>query len=197
MMNVAQLRHLIEMAASLAPDRQLVLFGSMCVLVGNPDIAETTTLYANTYDADFIPDPWNEDLAYSMSRTMGKGSDFNERFGYYADFVRPDAYDNFPPGFKERLVPVEGFENVSALEPHDMAVAKLLAGRDKDVRLLAALLHLGKLDEPTLRKRLWDTPMAEKWIVKTHAVLERVVADARHLTKHGSSAQELRFPPSA
>ncbi len=197
MMNSAQLRHLVQVAADLASDRQLVLFGSMCVLIGSPDIAETTGLYANTYDADFIPDPWSEELALTMSRAMGKGTSFNEQFGYYADFVRPDAYDNFPPGFKERLVPVEGFENVAALEPHDMAVAKLFAGRDKDVRLLSALLFLGKLDEATLRRRLWDTPMAEKWIVKTHAVLERVVEEARHLTKGGSGAQELRFPPAA
>ena len=35
-----------------------------------------------------------------------------------------------------------------------------------------------RLDEAKGRKLLWDTPMEEKWIVKTHAVLDQVVAEA-------------------
>lgn len=59
-----------------------------------------------------------------------------------------------------------------------MAVAKLFAGRPKDIRLLSFLLATGRLEEAKVRKLLWNTPMEEKWIVKTHAVLEQVVAEA-------------------
>ncbi|MDI1313097.1 DUF6036 family nucleotidyltransferase [Prosthecobacter sp.] len=82
------------------------------------------------------------------------------------------------PDFRNRLVPLEGCPRVFALDPHDMAVAKLFAGRPKDIRLLSFLLATDRLDEAKVRKLLWDTPMEEKWIVKTHAVLEQVVAEA-------------------
>jgi hypothetical protein len=195
MMDYRQLIHLVHVAKALAPDRRIVVFGSMCVVVKHPTIADETPLYRNTLDADFIPEPWSEQLGQFMNETMGKESPFRTYNGYYADIVRPDAYDQFPPGFQERLVPISGFENAFALEIHDMAVAKLWAGRPKDIALLSALLHLEKLDEAVLRKRLWDTPMVEKWIVKTHDVLERSVAEAKRLTESGIGAQDLQILP--
>lgn len=59
-----------------------------------------------------------------------------------------------------------------------MAVARLFAGRPKDIRLLSFLLATKRLDEAKVLKLLWDTPMEEKWIVRTHAVLDQVVAEA-------------------
>lgn len=193
MMDHRQLMHLLQVAKALAPDRRIVVFGSMSVVVRYPTLAEETDLYRNTLDADFIPEPWSEELGQFMNDTMGKESPFRDYNGYYADIVRPAAFDQFPPGFQDRLVPIEGFENTFALEIHDMAVAKLWAGRPKDVRLLSALIHLGKLDVETLRKRLWDTPMAEKWIVKTHFVLDQVISEAKCLTDRGVVAHELRI----
>ena len=194
MMNALQLRHLVQVARALAPESRIVVFGSTCVLVKHPEVADDTALYRTTLDADFIPDPWSEERGMFMNDTMGKQSAFRDHFGYYADIVRPDAFDQFPPGFQDRLVPIEGFKNAFALEIHDMAVAKLWAGRPKDIRLLAALLHLGHLDEATVSKRLWETPMAEKWIVHTRNVLKQAVAEAHRLTAGGISAQELDNP---
>lgn len=194
MMDFGKLAHLVRMAQALAPQQRIVLFGSMCVLVKYPGIAEETALYQITYDADFIPEPWDDDLGKFMNDTMGKESDFRDRYTYYADIVRPAAFEQFPPGFQDRLVPIDGFQNAYALEIHDMAVAKLWAGRPKDIALLGALLHLGKIDQDTMAKRLWDTPMEEKWIVKTHQVLDHVIAEAKRLTDAGVSAQELRLP---
>ncbi len=42
----------------------------------------------------------------------------------------------------------------------------------------SSLLATNQLDEAKVRKLLWGAPMEEKWIMKTHAVLERVVAEA-------------------
>lgn len=113
-----------------------------------------------------------------LSETLGKDSGFFEHYKYYADIVRPAAFGNFPPDFRDRLVPLEGCPRVFALDPHDMAVAKLFAGRPKDIRLLSFLFATDRLDEAKVRKLLWDTPMEEKWIVKTHAVLDQVLAEA-------------------
>ena len=58
------------------------------------------------------------------------------------------------------------------------AVDKLFAGRPKDTRLLSFLLATNRLEEAKVRKLLWETPLKEKWIVKTHRVLDQIVAEA-------------------
>jgi hypothetical protein len=195
MMNSDRLRRLIAEARSVFSEGRIVVFGSTSLLGTFPEIAEETRLFELTLDSDFISDPWSDDAVLRLQIAVGKPSDFFKVHGYYADIVRPDAYDQFPPGFQERLVPIPGFDGVFALDVHDMAVAKLWAGRPKDIALLSALLHLEKLDEAVLRKRLWDTPMVEKWIVKTHDVLERSVAEAKRLTESGIGAQDLQILP--
>ena len=47
-----------------------------------------------------------------------------------------------------------------------------------DIRLLAFLRGTKRLDEQKVRKLLWNTPMEEKWIVRTHQVLDQAVAEA-------------------
>lgn len=177
-MRFSSLKHLAGAVSAIAPEVRIIVFGSSSALCSHPELPDVTDSYQQTLDADFIIDPWDTALAQMLSDTLGKESGFFEHFKYYADIVRPAAFDNFPPDFRERLVPLEGCPRVFALDPHDMAVAKLFAGRPKDIRLLSFLLATNRLDETKVRKLLWDTPMEEKWIVRTHAVLDQVVAEA-------------------
>ncbi len=66
-----------------------------------------------------------------------------------------------PPGWEDRLVPLADCAGVFCLEPHDYAVAKLRAGRPKDLALLTALLATGRLAAGTVRERLDRTQMPE------------------------------------
>lgn len=177
-MQLQALTHMATAASSLVPEIKIIVFGSASAFATFPELPEATTIYENTNDADFIIDPWSDELGAMLTKCLGKNSPFFEMFGYYADIVRPAAFGNFPPGFRDRLVPLEGCPRVVALDPHDMAVAKLFAGRPKDIRLLSFLLATARLDEAKVRKLLWDTPMEEKWIVKTHSVWDQVVAEA-------------------
>ena len=43
------------------------------------------------------------------------------------------------------------------LEPHDMAIAKLVAGRDKDLKVCSVLFQNKMLDKSTLLERLEQT----------------------------------------
>lgn len=173
-------------AAALVPEVRIIVFGSASAFATFPDLADVTAIYENTNDADFILDPWSEELGRMLAKCIGRESIFFQMYGYYADIVRPAAFDCFPPDFRERLVPLEGCPRVFALDPHDMAVAKLFAGRPKDIRLLAFLLKTKRLDESKVRKLLWNTPMEEKWIVRTHRVLEQVVAESLKADDDGS-----------
>lgn len=178
-MRFSSLTHLAGAASAIVPNVKMIVFGSSSALCTHPELPDVTDSYEQTLDADFIMDPWDEDMARLLSDTLGKESGFFEQFKYYADIVRPAAFDCFPPDFRDRLVPLEGCPRVFALDLHDMAVAKLFAGRPKDIRLLAFLLRTKRLDEQKVRKLLWNTPMEEKWIVRTHQVLEQAVAEAR------------------
>lgn len=75
-------------------------------------------------DADFVLDPFDETTGKTVGDAIGAEADFASQFGYYADIVRPIGCENFPPGWEDRLIPLEGVPNVFCLEPHDMAAAK-------------------------------------------------------------------------
>lgn len=179
-MQLQALNHTATAAAALVPEVRIIVFGSASAFATFPDLAEVTAIYENTNDADFILDPWSEELGRMLTKCIGKESAFFQMYGYHADIVRPSAFDSFPPDFRDRLVPLQGCPRVFALDPHDMAVAKLFAGRPKDIRLLAFLLKTKRLDEQRVRKLLWNTPMEEKWIVRTHQALEQAVEKAKN-----------------
>ena len=66
-----------------------------------------------------------------------------------------------PDGWRERLVRVEN-ENTRGnigwcLEPHDLAVSKLAAGREKDIPFVAALIRHGLVRVETVSARLVAT----------------------------------------
>lgn len=178
-MRIETLKSLVRAAREVEPNARIVVFGSASAFATYPTLGAEVSLYDQTFDADFILDPWDEATGIALTEAIGKASDYFENNKYYADIIRPVAYENFPPGFADRLVALDGFQNVFALDPNDMAVAKLIAGRHKDVCLLSALLAMGKLDEAIIRTRLWFMPMDDKLLVKSHHTLRAVVAAAK------------------
>ena len=56
-----------------------------------------------------------------------------------------------------------------------MAIAKIFAGRPKDIELLSALIRFGRLDPLLLYQRLGSIEITEsKWIVRSHNCLREV-----------------------
>jgi len=145
-MDVASLRHLIAAIREKAPEWRLILFGSASSLASFPDLGDSEGWIRKSNDADFILDPWDDTLALDIHNVVGLEKSYDRATGHHADIVRPIAYENFPPGWQDRLVPLEGCPGVFCLEPHDMAVAKLFAGRPKDIGLLTDLIRMGRLD---------------------------------------------------
>lgn len=177
-MRFETLKHLASAVSAMAPNVKIIVFGSTSALCTHPDLPVVSDCYTNTLDADFIFEPWDSLTGQMLDDALGKESIFFERYKYYADINRPAIFANFPPDFRDRLVPLDGCPNVWALDPHDMAVAKLWAGREKDLRLLSILLAMDRLDEAKVRRLLWTVDMEEKWIVRTQRFLDEVVAAA-------------------
>ena len=180
-MDIKALKHLAQEAVALAPGRQFIVFGSSSAFGSFPDLSSVVEPYRHTLDADFVPEPIDEATWRILSENLGKNSEFFVRYGYYADFNGPRALACFPADFRDRLIPLEGCANVFTLDPNDMAVAKLIAGREKDIELLSILLAQGYLDEATIRTRLWQIEMDDKLVVRTDHALRATVSAAREL----------------
>lgn len=177
-MDRSSLSLIIETVRRVAPEVSLIIFGSTSALATWPDLPEHVDTYLQTRDTDLILNPWEDQIAWLLHRTVGRLSVFDQEHGFYADIISPAAFSNFPQDFRDRLVPLPGCPNVQALDPHDMTVAKLFAGRPKDLQLISILLATGRLDEAKVRRLLWNMKMEEKWIVKTNRFLDEVVEAA-------------------
>jgi hypothetical protein len=60
------------------------------------------------------------------------------------------------------LHPVPGYQGVFTLDPYDLALVKLVVGRQKDLELLRGLLRLGILEGERLREHYRQTPLGER-----------------------------------
>ena len=102
------------------------------------------------------------ELADLIDGAIGELSPFHERFGYYAQGVGPETAV-LPAGWQERLVKLQN-ENTDlkigwCLEPHDLAAAKLVAGREKDGPFVQTMLRHGLIQLNTLLDRVQALPV--------------------------------------
>ena len=93
--------------------------------------------------------------------SIGELSPFHQTFGYYAHGVGPETA-MLPANWRTRLVRVEN-ENTAGtigwcLSPVDLAVSKLLAGREKDVDFVRVMLRNGLVDETGITAMQTDLP---------------------------------------
>lgn len=153
-----QLEHLIRAAATIADDDEIVVIGSQAILGAFPDAPSELLV---SIEADVYPrnHPERADL---IDGSIGEGSMFHETFGYYAQGVA-ETTAVLPRGWVERLVPIRNANTRGmtgwCLEPHDLVVAKTIAGRDKDLRFLRDAIRHAMVDVETLIHRLAATEL--------------------------------------
>lgn len=155
-MNRYQLEHIIRAAAGNADTREIIVIGSQSILGTYPDAPQELLV---SMEADVYPKDCPEH-SIVIDGSIGERSMFHETFGYYAHGVN-ETTAVLPSGWQERLVRVEN-ENTRGsigwcLEPHDLAVSKLVAAREKDLVFVAALLSHRMVSKETLRERLNTT----------------------------------------
>ena len=101
-----------------------------------------------------LRNPADADL---IDGSIGEGSPFHQTFGYYAHGVSEQTAV-LPSGWRERLVPVynqnTGGSTGLCLEVHDLAISKLVAGREKDVAFIGGLLRHHLVQIQIIRDRL-------------------------------------------
>jgi hypothetical protein len=154
--NREQLAHILRAASRIVDDGEIIVLGSQSIL-GSHDEAELPDPATLSIEADiaFLDDD-DASKADLVEGAIGEGSAFHGTFGYYGQGVEISTAV-LPDGWYDRLVT---FERVDAapgrarcLDAHDLAVAKLAAGREKDISFVAALVTAGLISPATLIDR--------------------------------------------
>lgn len=152
-----QLEHIIRAAAANADVRDIVVIGSQSILGSFPDPPRELT---QSIEADVFPLNASH-RSIVIDGAIGELSLFHETFGYYAHGV-DETTAILPEGWRDRLVRVqtEGTHGAVGwcLDPHDLAVSKLAAGREKDTSYVNAMLKSGMVSRQTILQRLAITP---------------------------------------
>ena len=152
-MDRAALEHVLRAASAIADEREFVVIGSQAVLGQFPNAPEA--LLASV-EVDVYPRraPEKSDL---IDGAIGELSAFHQTFGYYAHGV-DETTATLPAGWTDRLVPVRNENTAGAtgwcLEVHDLAISKLVAGRERDLEFLEILMRERMVDSALLSHRL-------------------------------------------
>ena len=190
-MEFSALKHLITAVCQGASDRRILLFGSSSLLASFPDADPVLIGVAVTIDADFFIEPDDKSTRDALYAELGEDNEYHIANGYYGDFVDLRMAEGFPKGWRERLVPMPGFDRVFALHPMDMAVSKVIAtassrlekrfGRRaadrgmKDINTLVALIRAGYLDCGELVREVNRLELESAMIAECGRVLETVL----------------------
>lgn len=160
-MNRAQLAHLLRSASRIAGDNDVLVLGSQSIL-GSRDEEQLPREATASMEADIaFLDDGDRAKADVVEGGIGELSLFHEEFGYYAEGIHVDTIV-LPLGWRGRLVRVDlaGAEpsRASFLDPHDLVVSKLVAGRMKDLAFAGALVGAGLIDLDVLVERVLSMP---------------------------------------
>ncbi len=156
-MNRAQLEHAIRAAGAISGDRELYVVGSQSILGAYPNPPPEL---CRSLEVDIAPRNHPE-LESVIEGSIGELSPFHTTFGFYVDGVEIDAIA-LPAGWQDRLVIVDnpgtnGYRGL-CLDPGDLAVSKLVAGREKDVEFVEVMLRESMTTRTLLKERLVTVP---------------------------------------
>jgi hypothetical protein len=180
-MKKQQLDHVLRAAGRITGEKRFVIVGSQSLHGRYPDLPDEIVRSA---EVDLI-------ASGSVDRTdwldaIGQDSPFHETFGYYADPV-DETTATLPKGWKNRLVKLAPGDTDGVgglcLDPHDLAIAKYVARREKDLAFNRQLAARGIIARDRLLSLLDETPVGT-------TVRERMREDiARDFAPKASSAR--------
>ena len=167
--------HVLRAAGRITGEKQFIIVGSQSLHGKYPDLADDIV---RSIEVDLLASKHGDRTEWLNA--IGYLSAFHETFGYYADPVDA-ATATLPRGWKGRLVNLppgetEGVKGL-CLEPHDLAISKYVAGRDKDLAFTRELARRKLLSEQRLRNLLDQTPVSEP---VRERVRKRITLDFGH-----------------
>ncbi|WP_106400456.1 DUF6036 family nucleotidyltransferase [Actinocorallia populi] len=138
---------------------EILVVGSQAILAAVPEEELPAEVTASIeVDVTFLDG--DEEKADIVDGALGEYSRYHEEHDVYAQGVGLETA-KLPAGWRDRLVRFEGLPDevvAFAPDPHDLAAAKAVAGREKDAVYVLSLIKSGILDIELLFERLQQMP---------------------------------------
>ena len=155
MINLQKLHHLVRAVASITNEKNFVIVGSASVLLTSRHIPAKML---NTDEIDiFAPDSGDEEAFSLLVESIGKGSQFDKTFHYYADGVSSKT-SIMPHDWLSRARLIENISmagiTVKVPDINDIALAKMCAWREKDIEWLREGVRALLITPSLMRERL-------------------------------------------
>jgi hypothetical protein len=175
-MDSQQVRHVVRAASGITEQTVFVVIGSQAALFQFPDLPQAMRLSPelDIYPRDAVA------MADLIDGLIGRDSMFHETFGYYADGVGPETA-RLPRDWSDRahsfgVSSPSGEVIVIAPDIDDLAVSKLLAGREKDLVWLAEGKAQGLIDLQKVRLLLLGAEAVADELVLAGGRIDRLEA---------------------
>lgn len=157
-----EFEHIVGAAANALGEDAFIVVGSQAILGPYPDAPPELL---RSIEVDLFP-KFNPERAIEIDGALGDGSPFHAAFGYYAHGVGPETA-RAPVRWQDRLIPIEipprpGSSRRSTaycLEPHDLVLAKCVAGRPRDWDFARQAVAANLVSPDTLMARIEDLPV--------------------------------------
>jgi Nucleotidyltransferase of unknown function (DUF6036) len=181
-MKKQQVDHALRAAGNVTGEKQFIIIGSQALHGKYPDVADEIL---TSFEVDLIATK-NTDRTEWLN-VIGIESPFHETFGYYVDPVDGKT-PILPKGWKGRLVSLPPGDTAGVkglcLEPHDLAIAKYAASREKDLIFTRELARRGITSEERLLALLDQTSVDEAVRDRMH---DHITADFAAVRELGSA----------
>jgi hypothetical protein len=157
-MKKREVDHVLRAAGRITGEKQFIIIGSQSLHGKFPDLADDLV---KSFEVDLIASKHADRTKWLNA--IGLYSPFHDSFGYYAD---PVETATLPKGWKGRLVNLpdgdtEGVRGL-CLDPHDLAIAKYVARREKDITFNRELVGRGIVSHDRLLVLLEQTSVSEE-----------------------------------
>src|SRR6267154_3917690 len=193
-MKKQQVDHVLRAAGRSTGEKQFIIIGSQSLHGKYPDIADEIL---TSFEVDLVASK-NADRTEWLN-VIGVDSPFHESFGYYADPVDNNTA-TLPKGWKGRLVnlPPGDTDGVRGLclDPHDLAIAKYVARREKDLIFTRELAQRGIVSQERLLSLLDQTPVDEdtRDRIRTYIATDFSARRTLNESSERSTTREPRMP---
>jgi hypothetical protein len=152
----SELAHILRAAWDVTNDPRILVIGSQAILASfDEEALPAEATMSIEADLAFLRRPRGAQVG-SLDGAIGELSPFHDEFGIYGQGVSLSTA-TLPTGWQERLTsfddPEAGESRAVCLEPHDLVVSKLVAGREKDHRFAQALLDARLIRADVLSER--------------------------------------------
>jgi len=170
-MKKREVDHVLRAAGRITGEKQFIIIGSQSLHGKFPDLPDDLV---KSFEVDLMASKHADRTEWLNA--IGLYSPFHDSFGYYADPV-DDKTATLPKGWKGRLVNLpdgdtEGVRGL-CLDPHDLAIAKYVARREKDIVFTRELAKRGIVSRDRLLALLDQTPVSDEMRQRISAHIAR------------------------